>query len=274
MNIITISRQVGAYADLIAATVARKMGLEFIDRDRVHQVALSCDPEYGDLCTIYETEHGPGFFERLFFDRPSYTSLFEALTFEQAAQENVVIMGRGAQLVLRDVPGVFRARIVATLDVRVLRIMERHGLSREEAEDFIHKHEHERDRLIRSIFRSDPNDWSLFDIIINTAQYSPANAADVLIEAIKKKEKVPDKEDVREMLRDRAFAKRVETVIRRRLTSAVAGNVVVTAEPGGVIRLSGRIAEEKDKNKAAKVALGFPGVTRVENDVKVTEITF
>jgi hypothetical protein len=96
MNIITISRLVGSYGDEIAAKVAEKMGLEFIGRTGLHELAMSCDPEYSEACTLYETEHGPSFFERLFFDRLHTRVFFEALTFEQASRGNVVMVGRGA----------------------------------------------------------------------------------------------------------------------------------------------------------------------------------
>ena len=113
MRVITISRLLGAYGDVIAPIVARRMGLALIGRDQLHEMAQTCDPEFGDLCTLYETEHGPGLFERLFFDRPSYTSIFEALTFEVASRGSVVIVGRVAQIILRDVPGVARIRVAS-----------------------------------------------------------------------------------------------------------------------------------------------------------------
>ncbi len=66
MLIVTISRLVGSYADIISATVARKLGLDLVSREQVHQMAQGCDPEYGRVCSLYEMEHGPGFFERIF----------------------------------------------------------------------------------------------------------------------------------------------------------------------------------------------------------------
>jgi hypothetical protein len=45
MNIVTISRLVGAYGDIIAAVVARRMGMELISLAKVHELAQSCDPE-------------------------------------------------------------------------------------------------------------------------------------------------------------------------------------------------------------------------------------
>ena len=271
MLIVTISRLVGSYADIIAATVARKLGLDLVGRDQVHEMAQSCDPEYGRACVLYETEHGPGFFERIFFDRPSYTSLFESLTYEKASYGNVVIVGRGAQIILKDVPGVFRCRVVAPFQLRVERIMERYRFERDEAADFIRKYDHERENLVRSIFRNDPNEWSLYDLIINTAKYSSGDASDVVIEAIQKMQKPQDKENLKEKLKNMATAKRIETNIRRKLSSSVSRNLDIKMETGGLVRITGRIGDRRDRETAERIASQYPGVTKVINELRITE---
>ncbi|MCX5872353.1 MAG: cytidylate kinase family protein [Deltaproteobacteria bacterium] len=274
MRIVTISRLVGSYADVIAATVARRMGLELVGRDQVHNMAQSCDSEYSRACSLYETEHGPGFFERIFFDRPSYTSLFESLTYEKASQGDVIIVGRGAQVILKDIPGVFSCRVVAPFSIRVERVMERYRFDRDEAEDFVRKYDHERESLIRSIFRSDPNEWSLYDVIINTAHYSSGDASDVVIEAIEKIQKSYDDDKLKEKLKNMSIAKRIETTIRRKLSSSVARNLEIKMERGGVVTISGKIGDRRDRDKAEKIAGQYPGVTQVINELKVTEIAF
>jgi len=274
MNIITVSRLVGSYGDEIAANVAERMGLEFVGRNGLHALALSCDLEYKDACSLYETEHGPGFFERLFFDGPAHRSTFEALTFEQASRGNVVMVGRGAQIVLHNVPGVFSVGVVAPSETRVRRIMERENLPRDEAEDFVDRYDQERDKLIRAVFDRDPMEWSLYDLMINTAHFTMERAVDVVICAIEKRDRLPDEEAGRETLKSMALAKRVEALIRKKLTSAVARNVEVSGEPGGIVRISGRIREKPDKAKAEKLATTYPGVTKVESDLKVTELSF
>ncbi|MGD9819379.1 MAG: cytidylate kinase family protein [Desulfomonilaceae bacterium] len=274
MRIVTISRLVGSYADVIAATVARRMQLELVGRDQVHELAQNCDPEYSRACDLYETEHGPGFFERIFFDRPSYTSLFEALTFEKASTGNVVLVGRGAQVVLRGTPGIFKCRIVAPFDLRVERIMERYNFTKSEAQDFIVKYDHDRENLIRSIFRSDPNEWSLYDLILNTEHYESSEASDVIIEAIDKMQKAQDEAALCEKLRNISVAKRLEALLRRKLSSSIARNVEIHYQTGGIVTISGRIAERRDKERAEKLIKEYPGVTEVKNDLKITELTF
>ncbi len=152
--------------------------------------------------------------------------------------------------------------------------MERLNFSREEAEDYAHKYDHERENLVRSIFQSDPQDWSLYDVIVNTERFSAGDAAQLVIEAVEKIEKVPDEEALKENLRNKALAKRIEALIRKVLTSAVARYVMVKVEPGGLVKLSGRIREKTNKEKAEELASQFPGVTKVENDLKVMELSF
>jgi cytidylate kinase len=274
MRIVTISRQVGAYGDVIAAILARKLGLELIGRDQIHILAQSCDPEYNDVCQIYESEHGPGFFERLFLDRPSYTSLFEALTYEQAARDNVIIVGRGSQIILGDFPGVFSVRVVCPVSKRVERIMERFNLNLHEAENFIRRHDSERRSLIKAVFDRDPQDWMLYDLIINTGCYAAAEATDVVATAEEKMEHTAAEDNLQERFTSMALAKRVETMIRKKLTSVVARLVEVNADPGGKVILTGRMRDQKERDKAGRIAADHPGVTSVDNQIKVTDLYF
>ena len=185
-----------------------------------------------------------------------------------------MLVGRGAQIVLRDVPGVFTARIVAPTSIRISRIMGRYNFTREEAENFIQKYDHERDNLMRSIFHKNINDWSLYDIIINTAHFTAAAASEIVIDAIDEIQKVPDPIALKEKLANMALAKRIETQVRRKLTSPAAQELEITAESAGVIKLTGRVRSEQDKESVAKIASDYPGVTNVENELIVTGFSY
>jgi cytidylate kinase len=274
MNIITVSRLVGSFGDEIAAKVAEKMGLEFVGRTGLHELAMSCDPEYSEACTLYETEHGPGFFERLFFDRPSHKSLFEALTFEQASRGNVVMVGRGAQIVLHDLPGVFSAGVIASPKVRVQRIAKKLAISGEEAVYYVDKYDRDRIKLIKTIFEKDPTDLLLYNLVINTDHYSADAAADVVVHAVRSTDVKTDGKELVDKLKSMALAKRIEALVRKKLTSAVARNVEIGAGPGGIVRIFGHLREKADKARVEKIVAEYPGVTKVENDLKVTDLTF
>lgn len=274
MHVVTVSRQLGSLGDVIAALVAREKGYKLIGPDQVHERANACDPEYRDVCQVYDSEKGPGFWERIFFDTPSYTALFESLTYEFASQGDVVIMGRGAQLVLQGVPGVFHVRTVASAAVRVQRVAERFGVTPEQASEIVRKHDRERHALMQSIFEHDERDWALYDIVLNTTRYSAEKAAGIVIGAVDAILEAPTPEDLREKLAAMAVAKRLETVIKKRLTPSVAYQVKVTGEPGGKMILTGRVSDTRHKEKAGAIAQDFPEVTSVDNSIRVTQISF
>ena len=274
MHVVTVSRQLGSLGDVIAALVAREKGYKLIGPDQIHERANTCDPEYRDVCQVYDSEKGPGFWERIFFDTPSYTALFESLTYEFASQGDVVIMGRGAQLILRGIPGVFNVRTVARTATRVERVAERFGVTREQASESVRKHDRERHALMQSVFEHDERDWALYDIVINTTRYTAEGAARIVVEAADALMEAPAPLDVKAKLAAMAVAKRLETVIKKRLTPSVAYQLSVTGEPGGKMVLSGRVSEKRHKDKAAAIAKDFPEVTSVENSIRVTQLFF
>jgi hypothetical protein len=274
MKIVTISRQVGSLGDVIAAITARNLGYKLIGKDQVHERANTCDPEYHDACEVFDTERGPGFFERIFFDSPSYISLFKSLTFEFASEGNVVLVGRGSQLILKDVPGVFRLRTVAPSKVRVERVRVRFGISAEEASEYVRKHDRERRAMYQSIFESDLSDWTQFDMVLNTAKYESGGAAEAVSTAIQKMEEEVAPADLKERLSAMALAKRVELIIRKRLTPAVALHIEASGEPGGALTLTGHVRDKRTKQKAETIAREYPNVSSVVNELKMTELHF
>lgn len=271
MQVITVSKQLGSLGDVVAAVVAREKGFRLVSPDQVHERANACDPEYSDACTMYETERGPGFWERVFFDTPSYTALFKSLTYEFASEGKVVITGRGSQLVLRDVPGVFSVRIVAPMRIRIRRIAERYGVGPDRAADIVRKHDRERKALVESIFDHDDSDWAFYDMVLNTTHYTADGAAAVVIKAGDSVEQVPEPEDFKEKLAAMALAKRLETVIKKRLTPAISWQIEVTGEAGGEMTLTGRVSDKRHKEQAGAIAQKYSGVTSVKNDIKVIQ---
>lgn len=264
MPIVTISRETGAYGNFIATTIARTMDLEIATRDKIHELVLSCHPEYTCVCEMYESEHGPGWAQRIFAKKSYFASVFESLACELASRGDVVIVGRGASVVLRGNPGVFSLRVVAPSRVRVRRIMERHRISEKEAKRFISKFDSERENLIRAVFDADIDDWRLYDMILNTERFSSSTAAEMAIQTIQQMEQASDEPDLRETLHNMALAKRIETIIRRKMSFFVSPHLNVAAESGGRVIISGRVLRDKDKKTAIEIAQNYPGVTHVE----------
>ena len=101
-----------------------------------------------------------------------------------AASGNVVIVGRGSHIILKDMPGVLRAGVVARLEDRVAAIMDRERLSREEAQETIQARDQARAHYFRRFFGiEDPDSPELYHMVINSSEMSLEYATEVVVQA-------------------------------------------------------------------------------------------
>jgi cytidylate kinase len=93
---------------------------------------------------------------------------------------DVLIIGRGANVILADAPGAIHVGMLAPLEVRVATIMEREHLTREDAEAYVEEVEQARIKFFRKFFKVDPNDPSLYHLMLNLGQMRLETAAEVI----------------------------------------------------------------------------------------------
>ena len=101
-----------------------------------------------------------------------------------AANGNVVMVGRGAHMILKDVPAVLRVGIVANLNDRITTIIERERLDSEQATKTIAARDQARAFYFKRFFEiDDPENVTHFHLAINTSAISLEYATEVVIEA-------------------------------------------------------------------------------------------
>jgi cytidylate kinase len=276
LGIVIISGQVGSSGDRIGAVVAERLRYQLVDRAQIYRMAQDRDPDFKESCSQYEAGYNGteqlGFFERNFFRSPAYTSLFESLHYELASLGNTVILGRGPQILLRDMPGILKVRTVAPIEWRATRISEEKRISFEEAYEFIEKFDQQRRALMQSVYDTDLS-LALYDMVLNVQSFPSKISADFVCEAIAKIKGSIDEEDVMGTLAILAIAKRVESRIKKKIVSLPYRHVDTTAAQGGVVTLSGYVLDKRSKDLAGMIALETEGVTRVENNLKTTELS-
>lgn len=272
MAIVAISRKVGSLGDEIAKQAADQLGIKVIGVSEIHQLALECDKELADICRTFETELPAGFFERIFFRDPAGSSLFASLIYQQAAMGDVVIRGRGSQIVLAGQPKVLKVRIVAPFRIRVERVAQRKGISQDEAADYVRHFDRQRRSLIESIFQVDLNDWSLYDMVLNSADLPQNMLADLVCLAAK--ELGPVGEGQKAIYADLALAKRVEALIKKKVPTFPARDVEVENQGQGRLVLTGAVLDRDAIRKAEEIAKSQAGVTEVDNQLMSTDLTF
>ena len=100
---------------------------------------------------------------------------------EIATSGNVIIAGRGANIILRDYPNTLHVGLVSSYDVRLSRIMERESLSEEEANRYVQENDRARIAYFKRFFQVDPQEPQHYHQVLNTDLYTIDQATDVVV---------------------------------------------------------------------------------------------
>lgn len=96
---------------------------------------------------------------------------------------HVILVGRAANVITRDMSGVFHVRLTAPLEQRVARVAALTRKPESEALEFVRKEDQARRRYVTSYFKADPDDPLLYDVTLNLARLSIESAAELIGES-------------------------------------------------------------------------------------------
>ena len=96
----------------------------------------------------------------------------------------VIFVGRAAHLITRDVPGGLHIRLVAPLEVRAERITRVLNCTTAVALTPLERNDLSRRRYVRTHFQQDIDNPCLYDLVINTARFSPEATALFIVAAL------------------------------------------------------------------------------------------
>ena len=138
--------------------------------------------EYDELPTLITTRGHE-------IDDNAYITAIRTVIEDLANGGNVVIVGRGAHIILEDNPDVLRVGLIATFEDRVERVMIRERMSQSDAEAAILARDEARMEYFRRFFSiDDPDSAEHYHLVINTSEMNLDAATDIIIEASKELE--------------------------------------------------------------------------------------
>lgn len=272
MAVITISRQPGSLGDEVAQTLAGQLGYRLIRRPDLAALASGFG-EPGELANSPELrERSPSFWERLNEERRRYASVLRNSVLQLAEEDDVVVVGLGAGMLLRGLRHVLRVQLVAPMDLRLQRVTE-HGmeehpgpLTRDRARELIRHRDREAAGYMRYLFSVDwlePQNW---DLVLNTGRFSVEEAANVLASVVRTGALATGPED-RRRLENLTLGGRIEAALLTHPSVWVNG-LKIKAEDGRVL-LEGEVIAEEDRDAVEQVVRALPGVESVENDLRI-----
>lgn len=260
MTIIAMTKEMGSLGTYIGMEVARRLGYEFIRQDIIRQAAQEFEVSEEDL--VRAVEERPGFFERLGHAARKQFIFVAAEVFDFAERGDAVIMGRFSTLLLRPVSHVPTIRVCAPLEVRVRRVMERHGIERAAALRMIRVYEEGVRARVKEFFDVDWRDPLQYDLTLNTERVSLEAGAEQILRLVERPEFSPT-DASRRQLADLHLAARVKAVLKGQAATTRL-DVDVRAEAGRVL-LAGTVASEAEREAAERVARGVAGVREVQS---------
>lgn len=183
MAVITLSRQVAAWGDEVAQSLAKQIGYKFITRKDIEKRIVELGfPE--SKMPKYD-ERKPGFFASLAKDRDEYLNYAQYAILEAAALGNVIIIGRGAFAVLQDVENNVSVRLVADENTRISRLCNEFNWDEKQAKQRIQESDTNRSGFHSSFYNVDINDPSQYHAVINTGFVDIDKTAAIIADIVK-----------------------------------------------------------------------------------------
>ena len=122
--------------------------------------------------------------------KPSEWTIVQKTTeiiLQLARYGKAIIVGRGSNLITSRLPNCFHIRLVAPLEQRLKHVQEVFKYSKPEAMEYIKREDESRKKYLKSHFFRDPDDVTLYHLIINTGKLNYEETAMVIAEAVKNK---------------------------------------------------------------------------------------
>jgi cytidylate kinase len=273
MAVITISRHPGSLGDTIARAIAERLHYRLVERGELVRLA----ERIGGSDVAWDRapelrERSPSFWERLNEERRRYASVLRRVTTQLAEEGDVAIVGLGSGQLLKGLSNVLRLQIIAPMDVRIERVMQRGfddvpgPLNRDQARDLIRKQDREISGYMRYLFNIDwlePQHW---DLVINTGRFNVAETVEIVAAIVESGALEPSALDL-QRLANLALASRVEAIILGDQGVWVNGLKVVAQD--GYVRLEGEVITEEDRDAVEQIVRAIDGVRQTENELRV-----
>jgi cytidylate kinase len=267
MAVITVSRQLGSLGTEIAQKVAEVLRYEFVDKEKIGMNLATYGLPEPELEKFDEKK--PPLWDSLQIQRKKFLHFLQAVLTDHARKGNVILVGRGGQVLLRDLPGVLHLRMIAPFEVRLRRFMEQEKTDEKQAARVLRRSDRDSAGFIHSFFDVDWDDPALYDLVINTQKISVQTAVKIILESSRSPEIQEGGRRAEEKLLDIALKQKAEATLLGILGVEVR-HVNLQVEKGDVV-LRGAVGSAGEKEKCQRALAGLEGVRRVDNQLLVTE---
>ena len=211
MAILTISRECQSGSHEIGKAVARTLGYEFVSKKRIVSDIKKFGKRWPGADLAFD-ESSPSVWERFDWEYQGLIALVESIIYEHSLKDNVVIIGRGGNYLLRDIPYVLRIRLVAPLEIRVGRMMKEDGVGEKTAYRELARIDKSRADYIIKNYGRNWEDIENYDMVFNSGTETYEEITRVITAALAERDRLKTPEAV-DLLTGRADAARIRAAL-------------------------------------------------------------
>lgn len=266
MTVIAMTREMGTLGKEVARHLAERL-----ESRLVYHELINDPPDPADLAGPSEVKRhlGNGAEEPVRRNgAPHGNGRMTAVELlELASRGNVIIRGWGAVRLLHRIPHVFCLRVCAPTERRVaemsrrLRVGERAARREIERSDALHSN------VFQRFFGGDWRDAVNYDLVVNTARITPAEAADLIIDAISRPA-FEQTEESRQILADRLTEARIASILANDPAMAASARNIYASVTGGRVSLYGSVRAGGLSREVADAVRAQVGVAEVRNEIQ------
>ena len=270
MAIITLSRELGSLGTRLADTLSARLGYAKLDKESLEGLLKRSgmtEPQFEK-----DDEKRPGFWEQLTLERDRYVVFMRAAMYRFAGERDCIIVGRGANIIFRGIPGTLKLRIIAPAKVRVTRLRERLGIDEQHAHRMIHQSDHDRAGYHKYFFNAVWDSPADYDLVVNTAAISPEEICDSVSALLHSPAYAEADNAARDMLRDLRIAQDVIIAIVYQERVPVVSLDVVCDK--GAVALRGAVRFAAAADRCVETAGTVEGVDKVVSYLEVVEYAY
>jgi cytidylate kinase len=213
MAVVTISRQYGSGGTEVAAQVCQLLGYQYLDKELIARAASETGLGKGEVVRFTE-QHSKwrSFLDRLLFpgpyvvaqvamrdrdasgaetliveelDKAECLDLIQTVIHAEYREGDAVIVGRGGQAVLQNLPGTLHVRVIAPMKDRILRIQQQEGLDLEQAHKLATQNDRKTADYLEEVFDIDVDNPNLYHLMINTGKVGIDQAASLIAHVVR-----------------------------------------------------------------------------------------
>lgn len=223
MPVITVSRCSGLYTENLLENFAKKHNYAILSHEIIEEVAKKIDKPIEEIKNLYGMENFSSFslflsetlknirdassivltgsqidspeFYPLYYPNVNknvgkksgsgiYFETLQKVILDVYERDNVIIIGRGAQVVLKDKPNVIHLRFEGDFEKSVDRVVKNDGLDKNKAECQIKKIDKNRAEYLSHFYDEDINNPSLYHLIVNVDKVGISNLCSLLNKAL------------------------------------------------------------------------------------------